>query len=109
MWPAGGRTSRYRSGRATSLRCVGYCLRVDSPLLRTIVTDRAGMIPFAAQFNDEFCSCEAIVALEVIEHLEQHVLDKFAPMILGEYRPRLLLVTTPSAYRFGPTDWHSAE
>lgn len=51
----------------------------------------------AAQFNDEFCSCEAIVALEVIEHLEQHVLDKFAPMILGEYRPRLLLVTTPSS------------
>lgn len=40
-----------------------------------------------------------MVALEVIEHLPQETLERFAPMILGEYKPRLLLISTPSERR----------
>ncbi|EJD36269.1 hypothetical protein AURDEDRAFT_188426 [Auricularia subglabra TFB-10046 SS5] len=57
-------------------------------------------------FNPEFVydartgtGYEAIVAQEVIEHLVPEVLDKFAPVLLGLYRPQFLLVTTP-AYDF---------
>ena len=39
-----------------------------------------------------------MVALEVIEHLSQETLERFAPMVLGEYRPRLLLISTPSEF-----------
>jgi len=42
---------------------------------------------------------EAIVAMEIIEHLSPAVLPSFAPVLLGTYRPRLLLVTTP-AYEY---------
>jgi hypothetical protein len=37
---------------------------------------------------------EAMVGLEVVEHLNNF--DRFGPVILGEYRPKLLLITTPS-------------
>ncbi|OAX42172.1 hypothetical protein K503DRAFT_766992 [Rhizopogon vinicolor AM-OR11-026] len=47
-------------------------------------------------FNPTFVNVECIVATEVIEHLPDVVLADFAPMILGAYHPRLLLVTTPS-------------
>ncbi|KZV89807.1 hypothetical protein EXIGLDRAFT_677711 [Exidia glandulosa HHB12029] len=39
---------------------------------------------------------EAIVSQEVIEHLPADVLDKFAATLLGAYRPRVLVLTTPS-------------
>lgn len=47
-------------------------------------------------FNEEFVDVECIVSTEVIEHLSQDILPAFAPMLLGVYHPRLLLVTTPS-------------
>ncbi|KAI0058676.1 hypothetical protein BV25DRAFT_1763778, partial [Artomyces pyxidatus] len=46
--------------------------------------------------NVEFTGIECIVAMEVIEHLPQAVVDSFAPVLLGLYQPRLLLITTPS-------------
>ncbi|RPD74724.1 hypothetical protein L226DRAFT_534941 [Lentinus tigrinus ALCF2SS1-7] len=46
--------------------------------------------------NPAFMDVECIVATEVIEHLPEPVLDRFAPVILGAYRPRFLLITTPS-------------
>ncbi|KZS92462.1 hypothetical protein SISNIDRAFT_442254 [Sistotremastrum niveocremeum HHB9708] len=39
---------------------------------------------------------ECIVSTEVIEHLEPDTLPLFAPILLGHYRPRLLLLTTPN-------------
>ncbi|KAG1808379.1 uncharacterized protein BJ212DRAFT_1383113 [Suillus subaureus] len=47
-------------------------------------------------FNPAFINAECIVATEVVEHLPEEILADFAPMILGVYHPRLLLVTTPS-------------
>ncbi|KAG2139169.1 uncharacterized protein EDB93DRAFT_702531 [Suillus bovinus] len=47
-------------------------------------------------FNPHFVNAECIVATEVVEHLPEAILTDFAPMILGVYHPRLLLVTTPS-------------
>ncbi len=38
---------------------------------------------------------EAMVALEVIEHLDPMVLSRFGVVSMGTYRPRLLLVSTP--------------
>ncbi|KAG2067475.1 hypothetical protein BDR04DRAFT_1105001 [Suillus decipiens] len=47
-------------------------------------------------FNPAFVNAECIVATEVIEHLPEAILADFAPVIMGAYHPRLLLVTTPS-------------
>ncbi|KAI0707411.1 hypothetical protein C8Q76DRAFT_749115 [Earliella scabrosa] len=47
-------------------------------------------------FNPAFVAVECIVATEVIEHLPEPVLARFAPVILGAYHPRILLVSTPS-------------
>ncbi|EMD31353.1 hypothetical protein CERSUDRAFT_145359 [Gelatoporia subvermispora B] len=46
--------------------------------------------------NPVFMDVECIVSTEVIEHLPEEVLQDFAPVILGVYQPRLLLITTPS-------------
>ncbi|KAF9267959.1 hypothetical protein L218DRAFT_654877 [Marasmius fiardii PR-910] len=46
--------------------------------------------------NEEFVGVECIVASEVIEHLTPDVFPLFAPVLLGIYQPRLLLITTPS-------------
>ncbi|KAL0579318.1 hypothetical protein V5O48_002716 [Marasmius crinis-equi] len=46
--------------------------------------------------NEEFVDVECIVATEVIEHLPPETFPFFAPVLLGVYQPRLLLVTTPS-------------
>lgn len=47
-------------------------------------------------FNQEFVNVECIVSTEVIEHLSEQLLPEFAPMLLGVYHPKLLLITTPS-------------
>ncbi|KAH9031785.1 hypothetical protein EDB85DRAFT_1958428 [Lactarius pseudohatsudake] len=46
--------------------------------------------------NPTFKGIDCIVATEVIEHLPEDVLASFAPILLGNYAPRLLLLTTPS-------------
>lgn len=46
--------------------------------------------------NEAFIGVECIVSTEVIEHLQPHILPAFAPMLLGVYHPRFLLITTPS-------------
>ncbi|KAF8591060.1 hypothetical protein K439DRAFT_1402650 [Ramaria rubella] len=48
--------------------------------------------------NDAFegDNVDAFVASEVIEHLTPALLPLFAPVLLGYYRPRLLLLTTPN-------------
>jgi hypothetical protein len=46
-------------------------------------------------YNSRLEGYEAITMLEVIEHLEPHVLSRFGVVTMGTYRPRLLLVTTP--------------
>ncbi|TCD65696.1 hypothetical protein EIP91_002323 [Steccherinum ochraceum] len=47
-------------------------------------------------FNPEFVGIECIVATEVVEHLDEDILQDFAPVLLGLYHPKLLLITTPS-------------
>ncbi|THH31729.1 hypothetical protein EUX98_g2469 [Antrodiella citrinella] len=47
-------------------------------------------------YNEEFMDIECIVATEVIEHLPENSLENFAPVLLGLYHPRMLLITTPS-------------
>ncbi|KAH7911687.1 hypothetical protein BJ138DRAFT_1006068 [Hygrophoropsis aurantiaca] len=49
--------------------------------------------------NPEFVGADCIVSTEVIEHLPEEILDEFAPVLLGVYHPRLLLISTPS-YNF---------
>ncbi|KAF9509810.1 hypothetical protein BS47DRAFT_1332094 [Hydnum rufescens UP504] len=47
--------------------------------------------------NEEFVDeHECFVATEVVEHLPSEILDQFFPVILGYYRPPLLLLTTPN-------------
>jgi len=46
--------------------------------------------------NPTFKGIECIIATEVIEHLPEDVVNAFAPVLLGNYAPRLLLLTTPS-------------
>ncbi|KAH9003034.1 hypothetical protein EDB86DRAFT_111368 [Lactarius hatsudake] len=49
--------------------------------------------------NPTFKGIDCIVATEVIQHLPEEVFTSFAPILLGNYAPRLLLLTTPS-YEF---------
>ncbi|KAJ3975633.1 hypothetical protein EV361DRAFT_460152 [Lentinula raphanica] len=46
--------------------------------------------------NEEFVGTECIVSSEVIEHLPPPILPFFAPTLLGVYKPKFLLITTPS-------------
>jgi hypothetical protein len=46
-------------------------------------------------YNSRLEGYECMTALEVIEHLDPHVLSRFGVVTMGTYRPRLLLVTTP--------------
>ena len=55
-------------------------------------------------------ACEAIVMVEVIEHLDPWVLAEVGPALLGRCAPRWLLVTTPNKeYNLNfiqpPADW----
>jgi len=50
------------------------------------------------KYNSKLENYDAIVMLEVIEHLEPEVLSRFGVVTLGTYRPRLLLVTTPVSF-----------
>ncbi|KAF8896194.1 hypothetical protein BD779DRAFT_1668029 [Infundibulicybe gibba] len=49
--------------------------------------------------NEEFIGIECIVCTEVIEHLPIPVVPALAPVLLGIYRPKYLLLTTPN-YEF---------
>ncbi|KAE8257906.1 hypothetical protein A4X13_0g2050 [Tilletia indica] len=61
------------------------------------VTMRAAILQGGLEiYNERFRGIDAIVASEVVEHLHEPVLDAFAPILLGRYRPRLLLITTPN-------------
>ncbi|EPQ30503.1 uncharacterized protein PFL1_02029 [Pseudozyma flocculosa PF-1] len=51
--------------------------------------------PFES-YNESLSGYEAFVATEVIEHLDEPALEQFGPVVLGRYRPRILLVTTPN-------------
>ncbi|KAJ3834520.1 hypothetical protein F5878DRAFT_353178 [Lentinula raphanica] len=46
--------------------------------------------------NEEFVGTECIVSSEVIEHLPPTILPFFSPILLGVYKPKFLLITTPS-------------
>ncbi|EKD02606.1 hypothetical protein A1Q2_03032 [Trichosporon asahii var. asahii CBS 8904] len=48
------------------------------------------------RYNSRFEPYEALVMLEVIEHLEPQLLSRFGVVTLGTYRPKLLLVSTPN-------------
>ena len=47
------------------------------------------------KYNQRLEGYEAIVALEVIEHLDPNVLSRFGVVTMGTYRPRLMLISTP--------------
>ncbi|OCF41155.1 hypothetical protein I317_05069 [Kwoniella heveanensis CBS 569] len=48
------------------------------------------------KYNARLEGFEAITLLEVIEHLEPSVLNRFGVVTFGTYRPKLLLITTPN-------------
>ncbi|QRV89701.1 methyltransferase domain protein [Ceratobasidium sp. AG-Ba] len=49
-----------------------------------------------AVINPEFSGFDAIVSTEVIEHVPESILPAFSHVLLGQYRPRLLILTTPN-------------
>ncbi|WVO13041.1 hypothetical protein L204_100650 [Cryptococcus depauperatus] len=48
------------------------------------------------KYNSKMEGYDAMVALEVIEHLDPNLLSRFGVVTLGTYRPRLMLVSTPN-------------
>ncbi|KDN52728.1 hypothetical protein K437DRAFT_261153 [Tilletiaria anomala UBC 951] len=49
-----------------------------------------------AQYNEALKRYDAIIATEVIEHLDEAILHAFAPSVLGRLQPALCLITTPN-------------
>lgn len=47
-------------------------------------------------YNDSLDNYEAFVLTEVIEHLPERTLAKFPDIVFGNYRPRIVVVTTPN-------------
>ncbi|KAI8588116.1 hypothetical protein BDZ88DRAFT_379491, partial [Geranomyces variabilis] len=50
-----------------------------------------------AEMDPRLSGFEAIASIEVVEHLPADVLAVFPRVTLGEYRPRIMVVTTPNA------------
>ncbi|WWC63055.1 uncharacterized protein I303_105654 [Kwoniella dejecticola CBS 10117] len=48
------------------------------------------------KYNAKLEGYEAITLLEVVEHLDPDVLNRFGVVTFGTYRPKILLVTTPN-------------
>ncbi|KJA19363.1 hypothetical protein HYPSUDRAFT_56655 [Hypholoma sublateritium FD-334 SS-4] len=47
-------------------------------------------------FNPRFQMADAIVATEVIEHLDDNELSSFSTLVFGTYRPSTVILTTPN-------------
>lgn len=47
------------------------------------------------RYNARLEGYDAIVALELVEHLEPNILSRFGVVTLGTYRPKLMMVSTP--------------
>lgn len=47
-------------------------------------------------YDSRLADHECIVASELLEHLDEETLQHFAPVVLGRYAPKLLIVTTPN-------------
>ncbi|KAI5481302.1 small RNA 2-O-methyltransferase [Pseudohyphozyma bogoriensis] len=52
-------------------------------------------------YNETLEGVEAMVATEVIEHLNPSSFNKFSSVVLGNYSPRIVIVTTPN-HEFNP-------
>lgn len=48
-------------------------------------------------YDERLRNKDVIILCEVIEHIDEHRLPKIMETILGAYRPRTLLITTPNA------------
>ncbi|GBC01298.1 hypothetical protein RclHR1_04130014 [Rhizophagus clarus] len=46
--------------------------------------------------DKRFVGFDALVCMEVIEHVDPPVLDKFFDVVLGTYKPKIVIVTTPN-------------
>ncbi|CAJ0883726.1 12229_t:CDS:2 [Entrophospora sp. SA101] len=46
--------------------------------------------------DERLIGFEALVCMEVIEHVDPPVLDKFFDVVFGTYKPKLVIVTTPN-------------
>jgi hypothetical protein len=47
-------------------------------------------------YNDALDNFDSIIMTEVIEHLHERTLAKFPEIVFGNYRPRLVVITTPN-------------
>jgi hypothetical protein len=47
-------------------------------------------------YNDALDNFEAFIMTEVIEHLYEKQLNKFPEILFGNYRPRIIVITTPN-------------
>ncbi|EXX74783.1 hypothetical protein RirG_047940 [Rhizophagus irregularis DAOM 197198w] len=46
--------------------------------------------------DKRFLGFDALVCMEVVEHVDPPVLDKFFDIVLGTYKPKIVIVTTPN-------------
>ncbi|RIA86259.1 S-adenosyl-L-methionine-dependent methyltransferase [Glomus cerebriforme] len=46
--------------------------------------------------DKRFLGFDALVCMEVIEHVDPPVLDKFFDIVLGTYKPKIVIITTPN-------------
>ncbi|CAH2100267.1 unnamed protein product [Euphydryas editha] len=72
------------------LGCDNYVPKRESPLLVTLFQGNA------ADPDYRLIGCDAVIAIEMIEHMLPHDLERFVHTVFGFIKPRIVVLTTPN-------------
>nr|XP_026484585.1 small RNA 2'-O-methyltransferase isoform X2 [Vanessa tameamea] len=72
------------------LECESYVSKRESPLQVTLFQGNA------ADPDYRLIGCDAVIAIEMIEHMLPHDLERFVHTVFGFIKPRVAIITTPN-------------
>ncbi|XP_047541791.1 uncharacterized protein LOC125074500 [Vanessa atalanta] len=72
------------------LECENYVSKTESPLQVTLFQGNA------ADPDYRLIGCDAVIAIEMIEHMLPHDLERFVHTVFGFIKPRVAIITTPN-------------
>ncbi|XP_046972913.1 uncharacterized protein LOC124539652 [Vanessa cardui] len=72
------------------LECENYVCKRESPLQVTLFQGNA------ADPDYRLIGCDAVIAIEMIEHMLPHDLERFVHTVFGFIKPKVAIITTPN-------------